>query len=468
MLLSWLALAPLSLAGAPAAPSAPPPPPTAAHAAVPAAPEANLAIPAVDPYSGFWAETLPNGMRVSILADPDAPIVATQTWVRVGSAHEAPNELGFAHLFEHLMFGATTNHPAEAYSRLHTVNGGDENAYTAWDNTVYVSTIPPALHDQVLQLEADRFKNLILDQENLDNEKKIVTEELRLRTENNPMSRVLITGVSALFEGHPYGHFPSGTKEQIAAADLELTRKFYAGYYRPSNLQLVIVGPVDGPATMARVRELYTDTTGEALKPPDVPPLIGHDFPDRLILKEDIPPVKVSALIFPLPPSSDPTYPAAMLMRKMLTGGEVDRFRQILVEDQGKAMEAMTVDADLRAGGILAFASVNLPTRSQRKALKQLHGALDELSEMGWANEANLETARRFLLRDELERQYSVEAQADAIGNAWSWRGDEQLALGADVAALQKVTLADVVAVWNTYVKSATPTEIVVKKGKPE
>ena len=87
---------------------------------------------------------------------------------------------------------------------------------------------------------------------------------------------------------------------------------------------------------------------------------------------------------------------------------------------------------------------------------------------MGWANEANLETARRFLLRDELERQYSVEAQADAIGNAWSWRGDEQLALGADVAALQKVTLADVVAVWNTYVKSAIPTEIVVKKGKPE
>lgn len=459
MLPIWLALAPTGLAAEPAA---------AAPAAPAPAPDPALAIPAVDPYRGFWAETLPNGMRVSVLADPDAPIVATQTWVRVGAAHEAPNELGFAHLFEHLMFGATANHPAEAYSRLHTANGGDENAYTAWDNTVYVSTIPPALHDQVLQLEADRFRNLILDQENLDNEKKIVTEELRLRTENNPMSRVLITGVEALFAGHPYGHFPSGTKEQIAAADLELTRKFYAGYYRPSNLQLVIVGPVDGPATLARVRELYVDTTGEALAPPPVPPLTGHDLPDRLILKEDIPPVRVAALVFPLPPSSDPSYAAARLMRKMLTGGEVDRFRQILVEEQGKALDAMTVDAELRAGGILAFASVNLPTRSQRKALKQLHGALDELNKREWATEANLETARRFLLREALERQYSVEAQADALGTAWSWRGDEQLALGGDVEALKKVTLADVLTYWDTWVQNATPTEIVVSKGKPQ
>lgn len=421
-----------------------------------------------NPRDGFWAETLDNGMRVSVLADPDAPIVATQIWVAVGSAHEAPRELGFAHLFEHLMFGATTTHDKEAYSRLHTVNGGYENAYTSFDNTVYISQIPAEVHDQVLVMEADRFRNLVLDQQNLDNEKKIVTEELRLRTENDPTARAAVRGIEALFAGHPYGHFPSGTKQDIANADLELCRKFYAGYYRPANLQLVVVGPVDGPATLARARELFAENGGEALKPPTVPTLVSHDFPDRVQVAEDIPPVKISALFYPLPPPSDPSYPAARLMRQMLTGGEVDRFRQILVEDQGKAIEAMTVAEDLRAGGVLAFASINLPFRRTGKALKHLRAATAELGELGWLTQENLDTARRFLLRDELERQYYADRRADAIGQAWSWRGDEALALGADIEALKAVTLEDVRRVWTTWVADATPTELVVKKGKPQ
>lgn len=423
---------------------------------------------AQDPRSGFWAETLDNGMRVSVLADPDAPIVATQIWVQVGSAHEAPSELGFAHLFEHLMFGATSNHGKEDYSRWHTVHGGYENAYTSFDNTVYVSQIPVEAHDQVLVLEADRFKNLVLDQANLDNEKKIVTEELRLRTENNPVSRVAMRGIEELFAGHPYGHFPSGTKEDIANADLELCRKFYAGYYRPANLQLVVVGPVDGPATIARVRALFADTGGEVLKPPAVAPLSSHTFPARLDLAEDIPPIKVAALFYALPPSSDPRSPAVRLMRQMLTGGEVDRFRQILVEDQGMAIEAMTVAEDLRAGGVLAFASINLPFKTTRKALKQLHAAEAELGKLSWATQANLDTARRFLLRQELQRSYYADQRADAIGQAWSWRGDARLALGADIEALQAVKLEDVIAAWNTLVAGATPTEIVIKKGKAQ
>ena len=155
------------------------------------------------------------------------PIVATQILVQVGSAHEASNEAGFAHLFEHLMFGATSNHDKEAYSRHHTINGGSENAYTSFDNTVYISEIGPLVHDQVLVLEADRMANLVLSQDNLDNEKKIVTEELRLRTENNPVSRLLGPALEGLFGDHPYGHSPAGTKEDLAAADLGLVQKFY-------------------------------------------------------------------------------------------------------------------------------------------------------------------------------------------------------------------------------------------------
>ena len=122
----------------------------------------------------YLRATLENGLEVSILADDSHPVVATQVWMAVGSSHETASEQGFAHLFEHMMFGVTENYGKEDYNRHHIVHGGSENAYTSFDNTVYISEIPPAGHEQVLVFEADRMSNLVLSQENLDNEKKIV------------------------------------------------------------------------------------------------------------------------------------------------------------------------------------------------------------------------------------------------------------------------------------------------------
>jgi zinc protease len=218
---------------------------------------------------GFLSVQLKNGLQVSILTAPDHPVVSTQTWVEIGGAHEADNERGFAHMFEHLMFGDTSNYDAKDYARWHVTYGGYENAYTAFDNTVYISEIPVEGHNEVLNMEADRLVNLVLNAENLDNEKRIVTEELRLRGENNPFSRLLNIGLKAMFGAHPYGYTPAGTKEDIQNADLELCRKFYAGYYQPENIHLVIVGPVNRIQTLTRVQELYGDINKEGC---DYPP----------------------------------------------------------------------------------------------------------------------------------------------------------------------------------------------------
>ena len=170
--------------------------------------------------------TLENGLQVSIYSNQNFPIVATQTWVSVGSAQESSVEKGFAHLFEHLMFGnTTTSCKEEEYNKVHIYHGGTENAYTAFDNTVYISEIPPQAHSLVLDLEADRLQNLILDEEALNNEKKIVTEELRLRLENNPQSRLLTSTLAGFFGEHPYAHSPAGTKEDIQNADLGIVQE---------------------------------------------------------------------------------------------------------------------------------------------------------------------------------------------------------------------------------------------------
>ena len=184
-------------------------------------------------------------------------IVATQVWYHVGSANEEPRTRGVAHLFEHLMFGGTAAHPKRAVWDHHERFGGYVNAYTSFDETVYVSTIPPAGHLPLLDLEADRMVNLSLTDENLANEKRIVTEELRLSTENDPMSRLFTEALKRIFGEHPYSLSPVGTKEDIAAATLEHARDFYERYYRPRNAHLVVVGPVDAPAVLARIREVF-------------------------------------------------------------------------------------------------------------------------------------------------------------------------------------------------------------------
>ena len=425
--------------------------------------------PAPSPEPTLLSETLPNGLHVTVLSDPSLPVVATQMWVQVGAAHETDSEAGFAHLFEHLMFGKTTNNDKEAYSRHHTMNGGSENAYTAFDNTVYVSTIGPAWHDQVLVFEADRMRNLVLDAENLENEKKIVTEELRLRTENDPVSRLLDPAFHAIFGDHPYGHLPAGTKEDLAAADLALVQKFYNGYYHPANMHLVIAGPVDGPATMARVQELFGPLGGERLVPPTIPDLASHDFPSRVLLQEDIPPIKVAALMYIGPTMRDPDYWAFKVMTEMLAGGELDAFREELVTERGKAIEAMTIAETLRSGSVLAFASINLPFRGERRAFKLLHQTRDTLTdEAAWMTQAKLDTAKRRLLRQSLERRYYAESQADALGQAYAWQGDETLAMGGAVEAIDLVTLEQVQAAWVKYVVQAEPVEIFVKKGEPK
>ncbi len=415
---------------------------------------------------GFISELLPSGMKVSILSDPDYPIVATQMWVQVGSAHETEQELGFAHLFEHLMFGETNQYDKEAYSRHHTVHGGTQNAYTAFDNTVYISEISPSEHDHVLVLEADRMVNLILDADNLANEQKIVTEELRMRTENNPGARLVGPALGTLFGEHPYGHLPAGTKEDIAGASLDMVQKFYTGYYHPANMHLVIVGPVNGPQTLARVETLFAPVDKERLTPPEVADLSSWTFPEQVTLKEDLPPIKVAAQVWFGPTQRDADYWAYRVMIEMLAGGELDRFREELVTNRGKAIEAFTLSDDLRAGSLLSLVSINLPFRARGKAFRLLDQSVDTLSEGDWMSTENLETVRRRMLSAELTRSYYAASMAKAIGQAYAWQNDDQLALKGSAESIDAVTIDQVRAAWQTYIIDTEPVELFIKKGK--
>ena len=406
--------------------------------------------------------TLPNGLEVTILPDETMPVVATQVWYHVGSANEGRDSRGLAHLFEHLMFGATTTSARGDYGKFVTSVGGEENAYTSPDETIYVSEVPAEAATQILRLEADRMRNLALSQDNLDNEKKIVTEELRLRTENDPLSRLLVEAQRALLGDHPYAYDPSGSKADVAAATVASCRAFYDAYYHPNNAHLIVVGPVDPDKTMATIRETFGQLPRGGTTPPDVPPLYGWSFPSGFELKEDIPPVEVALVGTPLPPADGKDAIAVEVLLEVLAGGSVDPLREIVVSRRKKAIEAGIETISLRRGGGIVFYSASLPYRRKSTAMRVLDEAIAELDRMDWLTDQTLASGKRRLLQDDAVALVFAERRAQEIGQSRWWLGDSSRAFDR-TSRIEAVSKEDVVAAWRAYVRDGAKIRVYVK-----
>jgi zinc protease len=406
--------------------------------------------------------TLPNGLEVTVLSDPTMPVVATQVWYHVGSANEGKDSRGLAHLFEHLMFGATTTRERGAFDKFVTGVGGEDNAYTTPDETIYVSEVPPGAETEVLRFEADRMRNLALTQENLENEKKIVTEELRRGTENDPTSRLLVKAQRALLGEHPYAFDPSGSKADVAAATVASCRAFYDAYYHPNNAHLVVVGPVDPKLAMATIQETFGALARGGATPQDVPALYGWPFPSGFELKEDIPPVEVALVGAPLPPAAAADAAAVEVLLEVLAGGSVDPLHEIIVAHRNKAIEAGIEAIALRRGGGIVFYSASLPYRRKATAMRVLDEAIEVLDRMEWLTDQTLASGKRRLLEDDASAFVFAEKRAQEIGQSRWWMGDANHAFDR-ASRIDAVTKDEVQAAWRTYVRDAKWIRVYVK-----
>jgi zinc protease len=421
-----------------------------------------LAAPTIENLPGgrtYVQDRFPNGLEVSIVSDPSLELVATQIWYHVGSADEDDGSRGVAHLFEHLMFGPTEEHEKDAVFRFHHRHGGNNNAYTSFDETVYVSQVAPPHHVEVLKLEAARMGGLRLTQEELENEQRIVTEELRVSTENDPFTRVMVTALKSVLGDHPYALTPLGTKEDIAAATLESCFRFYDAWYHPGNAHVIVAGPVDPLATLREIREIFGGLEQRETTRNEVPAILGMDLPEEIVLKEDLPPVETAIQFYPVPAMDHPDADALSMLQTMLTG-QANPFREDLVRDRGKGLEAGMQTFINRRGGAIGFYAAQLPYRRKNTSFRQIEKSLDAVAAS--LTEERLESARRRVLALEYRSRSWASSLASGVGRASWHRGDSREAFQR-VERLQAVTLADVRRVWRTYIEDAEPVRLYIK-----
>ncbi|MBW2362283.1 MAG: insulinase family protein [Deltaproteobacteria bacterium] len=229
------------------------------HADDPAS-TAVLAAPSVadidDPAARMRTTVLPNGLTVLTLEDRATPVVSFQMLVKVGSRDEA-RYTGLAHLFEHMMFKGSKNVEPERHAQLVNARGGNVNAYTSQDHTVYFEDIPSEALELVIELEHERVAHLEISEETLFSERDVVLEERRMRTEDRPMGRGIEALLALTFQAHPYRWPIIGWRSDIAKATVEVCQEFFDTYYAPNNMILAIAGDFDAASALATIERTF-------------------------------------------------------------------------------------------------------------------------------------------------------------------------------------------------------------------
>src|SRR5688572_26082156 len=199
----------------------------------PIAPDAARPATAVQPIE-FEQETLPNGLRVIYSPLRQAPVVHVRVLYHVGSRDERPDRQGFAHLFEHMMFRGSAHVKPEEHMKLIGVVGGNSIAFTIFDQTVYVNTVPANHTEMALYLEADRMASFKVDENIYKTERKVVGEEWRIR-QNRPYGTLGEDLAAAMFTKHSYRWTPIGNMEHLRQAEVAELQDFFNTYYVPNN-----------------------------------------------------------------------------------------------------------------------------------------------------------------------------------------------------------------------------------------
>lgn len=228
---------------------------------------------------------LDNGMKIVVKEDHRAPVVVHQVWYRVGSHHEHSGKTGISHMLEHMMFKGTHKYEPGEFSRRVAQMGGKENAFTSSDYTAYYQVVGKQHLAEVMALESDRMRNIVLTDEEFIKERDVVTEERRWRTEDRPTGKLYEQFKAMAFISSPAHHPVIGWMDDIRAWTAEDARSWYKQWYAPNNATLVVVGDVDPQNVYELAKKYYGASKAEVIEAPRPQVEIPQEGERRLTLK---------------------------------------------------------------------------------------------------------------------------------------------------------------------------------------
>jgi zinc protease len=397
----------------------------------------------------YTMTTLANGMKVVFLEDHSTPIVHTEVWYHVGSKNEKPGRTGFAHLFEHMMFKGSKNVEPEGHPSWISSIGGQSNAYTTEDATVFWQTTPAQYLPLVLWLEADRLASLRINEDVFKAEREVVKEERRMRIDNQPYGRLNELIYDQAFQVHPYKHPTIGSMQDLEAASVADVRDFFHTYYVPENATVVIVGDFE----TKEAQELVTRYLGRVPKsdrpvPRDIPKEPPQTRERRVTLEQNWPlPAVVVAhhITFDGDPDSYPLHIAS----KVLSDGQSSRIYRTLVYEKQLALAAFGGGNIIEDPNLFYAVAIVQPGHTPEEAIDALIAELDRLRNEP-ITPGELQQAKNQFARDYMFGRESNKDKASQLGHAVVIHNDIKTADG-EFDIFMNITQADVQRVARKY-----------------
>ncbi|HEY4973580.1 MAG TPA: pitrilysin family protein, partial [Steroidobacteraceae bacterium] len=379
--------------------------------------------------------TLPNGLRVIIVRNTLAPVVATSINYLVGSDEAPAGFPGMAHAQEHMMFRGSPGLSTEQLANISAVMGGDFNANTRESITQYLFTVPAEDLDVALHIEALRMQGVLATRQGWDKERGAIEQEVA-QDLSNP-GYILYSKIrSIMFGGTVYAHDALGTRASFDQTTALMLRNFHDAWYAPNNAVLIIVGDIELEPTLRQVRELFGAIKSKAL--PRHPPLHLRPVQAQSFSVPTDQPIGTQMIALRMPGLDSPDFPALEVLSDVLSSHRFDLYGLV---PEGKALDAeFSLDPLPRAG--LAYAAVSFASDADPKALERdVRSILARVARTGVP--AELVEAAKLHERSEAEFQKNSIAGSAAV---WS----DAIALYGlnapedDLVRIEKVTVADV------------------------
>jgi zinc protease len=397
--------------------------------------------------------TLDNGLKVIVKEDPRAPTAVHMVWYRAGSMDEVDGTSGVAHVLEHMMFKGTPSVGPGEFNKRVAAAGGRDNAFTSRDYTAYFQQIPNQRLSEMMALEADRMRHLTVDPKEFEQEIKVVMEERRMRTDDNPQSKMFEQMNATAFQAHAYRRPIIGWMTDLENMTATDARAWYDTWYAPNNAYVVVSGDVKHQEVFALAKEHYGKLPTRTLPARKNIVEPRQEGTRKITVKAPAElPLLIMAYKAPVlrDPQSERDPYALSILAGILDGHDAARFNKKLVREDKVALSAgIDYSSTARGPGMLYLYG----TPSEGKTVTDLETALRaEIRRVqeGGISEAELKRTKAQLLASQVYKLDSMFGQAMEIGMmeavGLSWRDIEVMR-----QKLQDVSAAEVQAVARKY-----------------
>jgi zinc protease len=409
---------------------------------------------------------LPNGLTVVISEDHSAPTVGLCISYGIGSRLEPAGRTGFAHLFEHMMFEGTPIAPKGIFDRVVESGGGFVNGQTDNDFTQYYESAPVSALDAMLWLEADRMKTLDFSTKNLDNQRNVVEEEVRVNVLNQPYGLFYIFDLpQKAFDKYPNAHNGYGDFKDLDAANIDDVHRFYDQYYAPNNAVLAIVGDFSADEVLAKVEKYFSSVPS---KPTPSRPEVSESpqAAERRITQDDkLAKVPALAVGYRMPARTTRDAVVGAVAGELLHNGQASRLYQSLVKEK---QVALSVSGGLNLNGaspfefngpVLMISFIIYPgDKTQGQVLAAYDAAIADLGKKG-PTPAELDRIRSKMRADWYSNLELPVSRAQALSHATLFDGTYERAYSVP-EEVSKVTADEVRAFAAKYLVKTNRTII--------